>query len=45
MFLKMFGNASNTEILKYKEVISASIIDVVEDNEQLFEIGDLLQIK
>lgn len=44
-FLKMFGDASDSEILKYKAHISASIIDIIEDNEQIFELGELLQIQ
>lgn len=32
-FLKMFGESSSTEILKYKDVISSSIIDIIEDDE------------
>jgi hypothetical protein len=45
LFLKMFGEASNEEILKYKAVISASIVDVIQNNEQIFELGELLQIQ
>ena len=44
-FLKIFGDVSKEEILKHKSAISSSIVDIIKNNEYLFEIGELAQLK